>query len=122
MIPPSVLTIGMIAFADCQSLKAVTFSEGLEEINGGAFSNCAALERIDLPESMKRIGPFAFENCSALETVSVPDTLESIGVAIFDNTKWFENLPEGAVYLGSILFTFKGKQVRSAARPRRRNT
>ena len=108
VIPPSVLTIGMIAFADCQSLKAVTFSEGLEEINGGAFSNCAALERIDLPESMKRIGPFAFENCSALETVSVPDTLESIGVAIFDNTKWFENLPEGAVYLGSILYTFKG--------------
>ena len=49
-----------------------------------------------------------FENCKFLTSISIPSGLKSIGAYAFDGTAWYENQPDGLVYIGNILYTYKG--------------
>ena len=67
-VPDSVISIGRLAFAYCNSLSDVKLSESLIYINELAFASCDALREITIPASVEKMdNPFRW--CSALDTV-----------------------------------------------------
>lgn len=67
-VPDSVISIGRLAFAYCNSLSDVKLSENLISINELAFASCDALREITIPASVEKMdNPFRW--CSALDTV-----------------------------------------------------
>ena len=67
-VPDSVISIGRLAFAYCNSLSDVKLSESLIYINELAFASCDALREITIPASVKVMdNPFRWS--SALDTV-----------------------------------------------------
>ena len=69
VIPETFKTIGNYAFADCTKLNSVTLNDGLKNIGSAAFNNCTSLSEITIPVSVKEMGYDAFYGCSLLETV-----------------------------------------------------
>ena len=67
-VPDSVISIGRLAFAYCNSLSDVKLSESLIYINELAFASCDALKEITIPASVEKMdNPFRWSN--ALDTV-----------------------------------------------------
>lgn len=63
------LSIGMYAFAGCESLKKVTLSDRCSEIKSLVFYGDSSLAQISIPKSVTRIGESAFGGCDALADV-----------------------------------------------------
>ena len=85
-IPKTVTTIDVSAFANCENLTTVLFSDdcaGLT-IGNNAFMNCVALHNIALPAATTSIGVSAFENCT-FTGFTVPAGVKSISYAAFKN-------------------------------------
>ncbi len=55
------------------------------------------------------IGSGAFRNYLNLTEVNVPDTVKSIGESAFANTPWYNNQPNGLLYIGNVLYEYKNK-------------
>ena len=134
-IPNSVTLIGDHAFADCTSLEDIPylFSSQLTEIGDYAFYNCNSLTSIYFQaDGPTRIGSSAFEGCSELSAVSIPNvehinrrafyncsslvdifvyTTDAalIGDEAFDGTAWYNDQPDGVVYLNNNLINYKGE-------------
>ena len=83
-IPSSVTSIGKAAFRDCSGLTSVLFSNGLNSIGSWAFYGCG------------------------LTSVSIPNSVTSIGSDAFVATPWYNNIPDGMVYVGKVAFKYKG--------------
>ena len=73
-----------------------------------AFAGLERLEEVIFPDSMEYIGENAFSNCTKLINFNVPSNLNYIGANAFNNTAYLLNHPEGAVEIGSILYTYNG--------------
>lgn len=67
----NVETISKHAFASCESLAAVSFSEKVRIIDDGAFMRCAALKELVIPSTVNTVSFSAFQYCSGLETVEL---------------------------------------------------
>ena len=72
-------------FADCTSLKSVTFMGAVENVTNNTFQNCTSLESIVFPEGLKYIRNNVFDGCTALKKIGLPDTVEVIGQYAFQN-------------------------------------
>ena len=72
-IPPSVTSIGDMAFSGCRQLATVTFTGGsqLEYIGRWAFEYNTSLASITIPASVTFIGERAFSYCTDLEQIIV---------------------------------------------------
>lgn len=68
--PAAVTSIGRHMFADCTSLKSVTFQEGLLSIGNSAFENCNPITEVILPNSVVTISKKSFAYIDDLETIS----------------------------------------------------
>jgi hypothetical protein len=77
-------------------------------IQGLAFAFCANLSQITIHNNTTLIAPYAFSHCTNLDSINIPDSLNSIGSHAFDNTRWYNNQPDGVVYIGKILYQYKG--------------
>ena len=130
-IPNEVIVIDNYAFLDCENLKNVTLSNNIHIINWGAFENCKSLKYIKIPDSVYIIGYEAFSGCISMTSVVIPDSVReirgsafsdctnlkdikmsknilSLSYSIFDNTYWYNNQPDGIVYLDNVLYGYKG--------------
>jgi len=110
-IPSSVKVIGGCAFIFCSSLSDVSLG-GTEEIGRQAFYNCTALTSIKL-NGVKRLGNSVFYGCTSLSSVTGVAQLEYIGYYAFghyqsDFAPWYSKLPDGLIYLGKVLYKYKG--------------
>lgn len=105
-LPDSVEYIAEEGFSDLSALATVNFGSGLKEIGDAAFSGCDSLNNVVLPEGLKKIGDNAFARCSSLDSISFPGTLETLYPGSLRGTPYWENLPGGENYLGSV-FCFK---------------
>lgn len=105
-LPDSVEYIADGAFGTQSELTTVNFGSGLKEIGDTAFSGCDSLNNVVLPEGLKKIGDNAFARCSSLDSISFPGTLETLYPGSLRGTPYWENLPGGENYLGSV-FCFK---------------
>ena len=85
IIPETVESVGVAAFAYCPYLTGVEFAEGsaLEKIERGAFGYCTALREIALPSSLTEIGGMAFYECGSLTSVQLPSSLNFLGDRAF---------------------------------------
>ena len=79
----AVTKIGESAFAQNQSLTAVTIPDGVTEIGDFAFNDCTGLTTVSLPGSLVTVGEGAFFSCARLETVELPDSVKSLGDSAF---------------------------------------
>ena len=107
-IPNSVTNIGNLAFYKCILLTSITIPNSVTSIGDDAFHNCSSLTSITIPNSVTSIGDEAFCNCSALTSITIPESVTSIGYDAFLNTPWYNNKPDGVMYIGKLLYKFKG--------------
>ncbi len=70
VIPEDVKTINKIAFQSIDSIKSVTFHDGIEEIGEYAFSYCQNLTEINIPDVPVKIRMEAFDGCAYYEDVN----------------------------------------------------
>ncbi|MBO5703177.1 MAG: leucine-rich repeat protein [Bacteroidaceae bacterium] len=108
IIPNSVTSIGEGAFSNCSGLTSVTIPNSVTSIGYSAFKGCTNLTSITIPESVTSIESYAFSGCSCLTTIDIPTSVTSIGGYVFNNTPWYNNLPDGIVYIGKVLYKYKG--------------
>ena len=102
-------TICESAFKDCYNLNSVTIPNSVKLIDDYAFCDCSNLNSITIPESVKIIGEYAFCNCWNLNSITIPESIEKVGSYAFSGTSWFENQPDGIVYIGKAVYTYKGE-------------
>jgi hypothetical protein len=86
----------------------VTIPTSVTTIDNWAFADCKNLASITLPASVTFIGLGAFIYCYRLSSITIPDSVTSIGVWAFDKTAWLYSQPDGLVYAGKVLYTYKG--------------
>ena len=117
-IPAGVTTIGNGAFNGCASLISITFPASVRSIEGvdnflfssGAFAGCDSLISVTFAEGsqLENIGNGTFYSCKSLTNITIPASVRSIGEGAFYNTAWLNSQPDGLVYAGKVLYTYKG--------------
>ncbi|MBR3831829.1 MAG: leucine-rich repeat domain-containing protein [Muribaculaceae bacterium] len=107
-IPNSVTEIGSYAFYRCTGLTSVTIPNSVTKIGNSAFRDCSGLTSITIPDSVTEIGDYAFYGCTGLTSVTIPNSVTKIGGRAFDNTGWYNNQPDGVIYINKNLYGYKG--------------
>ena len=107
-IPTSVKTINDYSFAGCSGLTSITIPNSVEFIGGFAFDGCTKLTSVDIPSSVTYIGGYAFENCTSLDHITISDSEINIYHNAFNNTKWYNEQPDGLLYLNNCCLGYKG--------------
>ena len=83
IIPNSVTSIGIDAFADCTSLTEITIPNSVTHIGEAAFFGCNKLTSVSIPNSVTRIEKGAFCYCSGLTSVSIPSSISYLDNHVF---------------------------------------
>lgn len=109
IIPNSVTTIGSSAFWGCTGFTGVLqIGSSMTSIESETFSSCSGFSSLTLPNSITEIGSFAFYGCSSLSSFNIPNSVEVIKGEAFNNTGWYNNQPDGVLYLDGWCLGFKG--------------
>lgn len=87
---------------------SITIKEGTLGIGEYAFNACSGLVSIKIPNSVTNIGKYAFQGCTNLSTIEIPNSVTSVGVGAFNNTQWYKAQEEGVIYVGKVLYKYKG--------------
>lgn len=96
VIPNSVTTIGIIAFAGCSGLTSVTIPNSVTTIGEAAFYNCSGLTSATIPNSVTTIGYYAFVGCSNLGTINYNAT-NCTSVGLIDGDTYYQAWPTETV-------------------------
>ena len=91
--------------------ETVTYNNNtysVTSIGGRAFYSCSSLTAINIPEGVTSIGNSAFYNCRSLTAINIPEGVTSIGNSAFYGTAWYDNQPDGVIYIGKVLYEYKG--------------
>ena len=78
-------------------------------VNSYAFYMCPNLTRVVLHDGILSIGSYAFNRSTSLIDIVIPIAIENVGEGAFGETPWFDNLPDGCVYVGTVLYQYKGE-------------
>jgi len=73
--PAGITIIGEDAFHEAKSLRRLSLSNEVREIDRFAIVGCSELREIVLPESLEMIDQDAFSFCRNLERIVAPDSL-----------------------------------------------
>ncbi len=129
-IPQGVIGVGGQTFKDCRNLKSVYwnvadyptdvfryrvsgFVDGSQNdgyLNGGGgspFSGCP-LNEVIFGSEVDSIPNGLLYGQSELSTIKFSGKTEYVGKDAFYGTAWFENLPDGLVYIDKAAYAFKG--------------
>jgi hypothetical protein len=118
-IPASVTSIGRQPLDGCSGLTSIIVEK--ENTVYDSRNDCNALietatntliagcRNTTIPEGITSIGDDAFSACRELTSVTIPESVTSIGYNVFAGTAWFDNQPDGLVYVGNFAYTYKGK-------------
>ena len=103
--------VEMIPFYLCYGLvglTSVSFGKSVTIIGERAFYDCTRLTDITLPNSVAEIGDEAFKGCTDLNSITIPNSVTIIGTDAFSSTAWYNNQPDGLVYVGLVAYKYKG--------------
>ena len=90
-------------------IKEVIIEEGITKICSSAFLDCEIV-RVTFPESLEFVETNAFA-MNELENFVIPENSKLSEVLLSDyfySLPWYENQPDGPVYLGKLLLDYKG--------------
>ena len=105
---------GSIVIPETVTYDGTTYS--VTGIGGYAFHGCVGLTSIVIPNSVTAIGICAFFGCSQLVDIEIPNSITSINQPdVFLGTIWYKNLPDGIVYIGKVLYKYKGTMPENTA-------
>ncbi len=96
------------AFDSCTGLKNVSIPTSVTSIGSFAFAFCTGLTSMDIPNSVTSIGAQAFYRCTNLSNITIPNSVTSIDTWAFIVTAWLDNQPDGIVYAGKVVYSYKG--------------
>jgi len=85
VIPNSVTTIKIAAFASARLLTSITIPNSVKYIEGNAFGDCTSLTDVIIPNSVIGLGYSAFLGCTNLKTVTVSSNIPDIQNDTFSN-------------------------------------
>ena len=105
IISNCVTSIPSKTFAECKAIEKVEFN--CDSIDDW-FSSKTSIKEIVIGNSVTSIGDSAFYDCSNLTNIVIPNSVISVGNYAFDGTSWYKNLPDGIVYIGNVLYKYKG--------------
>ncbi len=96
------------------SEKVLRFKKGTRKIASLAFGcrDCEIdddITEVILDGDICEIGSFAFANITSLEKVTADCTFKRLGESTFSGTKWFDDQPEGVVYLANAVLDYSGQ-------------
>jgi len=66
------------------------------------------IKKVVIEDGVTNIGTSAFEGCTSLTSITIPESVTSIGNWAFDGTNWYNNQPDGLIYVGRFLYKYKG--------------
>ncbi len=104
----SVTSIGDYAFGGCSQLTSITIPNSITTIGEKAFDDCWQLKSITIPNSVTTIGDSAFWDCFRLTSITIPNSVTYIGKDAFERTDWYDNKPNGVIYINKVLYKYKG--------------
>ena len=104
----NILRIGDCAFKDCTSLVEIDKFKALETIGISAFEGCTSLKSFKLPDAVTAIPERCFANCSSLKEIDVHKNIKSVAKDALVGSAYEKSLPNGALYLGRIVYSYKG--------------
>ena len=64
------------AFYDNESIKTITFEEGITTLKSGVLNGCTNLETINLPSTITDIETIVIGRCTSLKTINFAGTVE----------------------------------------------
>ena len=105
----TVISIDYDAFYGCRELTSVTIPNSVTSIGSEAFYACSGLTSVTIPNSVSSINYRAFWNCSSLSSIDIPQSVTKIGDEAFHGTAWYNNQPDGLVYIGNVAYKYKGE-------------
>ena len=84
--------------------------EGTGDMNANfSLMGLGGVETVTIKEGVTSIAEGAFKNCGNLSSVTIPESVASIGGDAFYGTAWYNNLPDGVIYVGSVIYKYKGE-------------
>ena len=128
VIPDSVTYLGNYAFSDCEKLATIKLGKGIKTINENTFYGTLAqnvdlgnveviskrafmlsgMETLNLPVSVTEIQYVAFYGSSNLTSINASSSLKKLDGCAFEKTKWYKQQPDGLLYVGNVLYNYKG--------------
>lgn len=116
IVEDGVTHIGEYAFIYCSSIKTAIIGEGVQSIGKLAFYYCTALRTLQLPSTLKTIDQQALCYTNNLRSITFPNGcgLMSVSNLLFRpstptiTSLWYNLQPDGCVYIGDLLFAYKG--------------
>lgn len=108
IIKNGVTSIGNNAFRWSYNLYTVYIPDSVTSIGESAFENSYSLITATIGSSVTSIGRYAFRDCRSLVNLTVPDSVTRIGCEAFSGTEWFNQQPDGLVYVGKVAYDIKG--------------
>ena len=107
-IPSGVTSIGTCAFQNCSSLTSIVIPNGIDTISSNTFDGCKNLNNITIPNNVKVIGSAAFQDCTNLSNIQFHNGIIDVGGLALTRTAWFNNQPDGPIYIGTCFYKYKG--------------
>lgn len=119
-IPSSVRTFGIMPFVGCTGLNAFYVSDDSEffSVTDGVLYNKVGDELLqcpegkegilNIPDGVTTISYNAMASCINLTDIIIPDSVYDISDRAFYNTEWLSSKPDGVVYAGKVVYSYKG--------------
>ncbi len=82
VIGTNVTSIRYSAFANCQTLAAVTLPASLTSLGNDVFYKCG-LTSVSIPGSLGSISQSAFQDCGSLASVTIAGSVTNLGIFAF---------------------------------------